>query len=325
MSNASDWYTVGATLYHALTGRLPFDGPVRELIERKMTRGSAVRVRARAGYASTTSAMSAWSMLDRHPAARMSGREALDRLSLAEMRSRRSAVGESSEAVFVGRKRLWMCSSAAFANVQARRSVSVFIHGPSGIGKSALVQHFIDRRLRGQSVLVLRSRCHEHESIPYKALDGVDRQHDPAPERAATDGAGAGDAARRARAGQAVPGHAHRDRRARTRHRHRHRSASSLRRQAFAAFRDLLGLLATRQPLVIDIDDFHWADADSIRWLTELLRPPSPPSLLTLVSFRSEELDAKPFLRSLIERIDIGERLSLSLAPMSNDEVTRAG
>ena len=38
---------------------------------------------------------------------------------------------------------------------------------PAWAGKSALVQYFIARRLHGQSVLVLRSRCHEHESIPY--------------------------------------------------------------------------------------------------------------------------------------------------------------
>jgi hypothetical protein len=58
-----------------------------------------------------------------------------------------------------------------------------------------------------------------------------------------------------------------------------------------------------------------------VRWLTDLLHPPSPPSLLTIVSFRSEELDAKPFLRSLIERVDLGARLTIPLAPMSADEI----
>jgi serine/threonine protein kinase len=37
MTDAGDWYGVGATLYHALAGRVPFDGPVRELIARKAT------------------------------------------------------------------------------------------------------------------------------------------------------------------------------------------------------------------------------------------------------------------------------------------------
>jgi len=320
VSNASDWYAVGATLYHALTGRLPLDGPVQELIERKMSEGPLC-VTALAPDTPHDLSEVCMSMLNRDPGARMSGREALDRLSVA-YRETSAGGGESSEAVFVGRQAPLNALSTAFANVQARRSASVFVHGPSGIGKSALVQHFIERRLRGQSVLVLRSRCHEHETIPYKALDGIvdslarHLSALPPMELAHVMPRDVQALARLFPVMRAVAVEPARDIDTET-------DPILLHRQAFTAFRDLLGLLTARQPLVIDIDDFHWADTDSVRWLTELLRPPSPPSVLTLVSFRSEELDAKPFLRSLIERIDIGERLSLSLTPMSNDEVTQ--
>jgi tetratricopeptide (TPR) repeat protein len=40
-----------------------------------------------------------------------------------------------------------------------------------------------------------------------------------------------------------------------------------------------------------------------------------------ILSFRSEELEAKPFLRSVVERIDLGARFSLSLSPLSPAEV----
>lgn len=49
----------------------------------------------------------------------------------------------------------------------------MYVHGPSGIGKTALVQRFFDREVRGERVVALRSRCHERESVPYKGLDGV--------------------------------------------------------------------------------------------------------------------------------------------------------
>jgi predicted ATPase len=190
------------------------------------------------------------------------------------------------------------------------------VQGPSGIGKSALVQRFIET-VEDESVLVLRSRCHEHEFIPYKALDGV------------IDGiAGYLKAKGSIELGEVVP-----------------RGVSALvrlfpvlravgidadapedsdpiaaRDKGLDAFRDLLRGLTHGQPAVVDIDDFHWADGDSVRWITELLRPPRAPSVLIVVSCRSEEFEAKPFLRSLSERIDIGARFSVSLAPLSPAE-----
>jgi hypothetical protein len=44
---------------------------------------------------------------------------------------------------------------------------------PSGMGKTALVERFVRELERGGRTLVLRSRCHPQESLPYKALDGI--------------------------------------------------------------------------------------------------------------------------------------------------------
>ena len=48
----------------------------------------------------------------------------------------------------------------------------LLVHGESGVGKSALVRHFIERLERASGV-VLAGRCYERESVPYKAVDDV--------------------------------------------------------------------------------------------------------------------------------------------------------
>ena len=315
VSNAGDWYGVGATLYHALTGRPPFEGTPREVIERKTMEEPLPVSRIEPDTPGDLSDI-CMSLLRRDPALRMSGREALERLSL---RSRGTADESAAfeEPVFVGRDDSMSVLRTAFETARAGRSASVMVHGPSGIGKSALVQRFVET-LEGEPVLVLRSRCHEHESIPYKALDGlidsVARHLRTMPLGLRSEVIPRGAEA----LGRLFPvlralGIDDDDR--------NEPDPIALRRRAFTAFCDLLDSLARRQPVVVDIDDFHWADADSIKWLTELLHPPGPPSLLIVLSFRSEEFDAKPFLRTLAERIDIGTRFSLSLSPLSPAEV----
>ena len=46
--------------------------------------------------------------------------------------------------------------------------------GRSGVGKSALMRRFLsDLRDRLDEPVVIAGRCHERESVPYKAVDGL--------------------------------------------------------------------------------------------------------------------------------------------------------
>jgi eukaryotic-like serine/threonine-protein kinase len=96
----------------------------------------------------------------------------------------------------------------------------------------------------------------------------------------------------------------------------------TLRRQAFAALRELLIALAQRQPLIIWIDDLQWADTDSMMLLEELLRPPDGPPLLLIGSFRAEDVESKPFLKQLLQHAGCETCRELCLNPLTKAEAT---
>jgi tetratricopeptide (TPR) repeat protein/predicted Ser/Thr protein kinase len=321
MTPASDWYGVGATLYHALTGRPPFDGSVLDVIEQKTTLDPPAPARVVQGIPDDLND-TCMALLRRHPADRLSGLAAMEHL-VAAVHSSNTKTPSTGPAPFVGRQREMALLRSAFADVRAGRTVPVYLHGPSGIGKSALVQRFFEQCSRDVPILALRSRCHEHESVPYKGLDGII----DALSRHIT-------ALAPAEAASLMPRDAHALARlfpvmqieqvtAAPALERESDDPVALRRRAFVALRELLGRLASRQTIVLEIDDFHWADADSAASLTELLRAPDPPPLLLIVSFRTEEIETKPFLRALVDQVKSGTHLVMPLAPLSGEEVAQ--
>jgi tetratricopeptide (TPR) repeat protein len=206
------------------------------------------------------------------------------------------------EGAFIGREQQLAALHEAFGATREGQTVTVYVHGNSGMGKTTLVRAFLDQlKQQAPNAMVLQGRCYERESVPYKALDGV---VDNLSKKLAS--------LRQARVEALMPRNSlalarvfpvmlqvdaifnSRPARPET------IDLFMLRRQAFGALRELLGRISARQPLVIYIDDLQWADADSIFLLEDLLRPPDAPPLLLVGSFRTEDIEAKPFLKQLL-------------------------
>jgi len=72
---------------------------------------------------------------------------------------------------------------------------------------------------------------------------------------------------------------------------------------------------------VIYIDDLQWADDDSIFLLENLLGPPDAPPLLLIGSFRTEDVDEKPFLKQLLLQTGTGMVRESFIGPLTGDEL----
>jgi predicted ATPase len=89
--------------------------------------------------------------------------------------------------------------------------------------------------------------------------------------------------------------------------------------RAHQAVRALLDALSRQRPVVLTLDDLHWADGASVELGSYLLRRPPRGRVLTVMGFRTAQLD-KPS-GSVLEASTTGPPvLRLDLQPLSEDE-----
>ncbi len=292
---ASDWYGVGVVLYEALVGRPPFAGAAGDVIAMKRTLDPIPPGECVGDVPPELDALCC-ALLCRDARERPTGPEILRRLG-ARSSSRPLPPAASSEVrlALVGREQHLRGLRDAFEATRRGHSITVRIPGASGLGKSTLVQHFVDDLEENGDAEVLRGRAYERESVPYKAVDAVidalsrymQRLVDQAEPIAMPRDVWA--LARLFPVLRSVPGLALTSEEPIV-------DLQAVRQRAFVALRDLLGQIARRHPLVIFIDDVQWGDSDSAALLLELMRPPLAPPLLLVMTYREEEATTNAFL-----------------------------
>ena len=200
-----------------------------------------------------------------------------------------AALTRQFETEFVGRRAELERLRASWGGVQMHRDRRiVLIAGEPGIGKTRVAHHFASAAL-AEHAIVLVGRCSEEPLAPYEPFTEALAQ------------AGAREALQPGNSGDVGARH-----------------------RLFDTVDSALSDLAARAPLLIVIDDFHWADHGTLLLTSFLLRSTRPGPILVVGTYRDTELGRHtPLTAALAEltRSSTPDRIDLRGLPL--DDVAR--
>jgi hypothetical protein len=283
---AGDMYAVGVMLYEILCGRRPFHGSMVKIIYLK-SQGDFLPAENAAGSGPIELARLCDALLSPDPKARPVSAEILAQLRGGASHTPAQPLPVGSARQFVGRCDELETLDQAWEAVKQGGAINMLVRGEAGMGKSALLRHFVETRAEvNDDLLLLYGRCYERESVPYKGIDrvvddlsGYLRELGEEAEGLLVDDVSA--LARLFPVLWQVP--AIDDLRARMTP---VRNPREVRRRGFAALKALLRRIGEHRPLLIIIDDLQWADADSWAILREVLAADDAPHMLLLATGR---------------------------------------
>ena len=235
--------------------------------------------------------------------------EALWEQAAPQALARPPILGVHEHDVFVGRtpdlQRLW----ELYEHARAGSSHVVLLRGEPGIGKTRLASE-LGLRAHADGAIVLYGRCDEEPLLPHQPYVEALRQYVatcPLAELAGQVGPGSGElrrlvpelAQRVAGLPEPLAG-----------------DPQGERYRLFEAVCELLCEMAETRPVVLVLDDLHWADKPSLLLLRHLARHTREASLLVIGTYRDTELQPDhPLSATLadLSRESRTERCSLTL------------
>ncbi len=218
---------------------------------------------------------------------------------------------------FVGRNAELERLEEALRTAVEGQPTTVLLGGDAGVGKSRLLAEFSDRATE-RGVLVLSGACLElgGDGLPYaavtEALRGLTDELGPAELRRLAGGTDA-------ELGRLLPGLDPGDGSVRAAPSEALTPTSQL--GLFEALLGVLHALAARSPVVVILEDVHWADASTRDLLVFLAHNLGDLALVLVVSFRTDELRRQHPLRFLLPRLLREDTVRyLELDPFGHDE-----
>ena len=221
----------------------------------------------------------------------------------------------ASSTPFVGRARERSALNALLPRAEGEGRRIGLVGGEAGSGKSRLVREFA-QEAAADGVVVLYGACDAVVRTPYgpfvKAIDGLVRGTDTESLRAGI-GATGGELGRlfpelRGRLGD-LPDPIAGD-------------ADTERHRLHTAVTDLLADSARRAPVLLVLEDCHWADTPSLLLLRHLAHSAADARILVLATFRDTEADVPAELADTLADLRRREEIvRLHLGGLSIDEV----
>ncbi|HQH26270.1 MAG TPA: serine/threonine-protein kinase, partial [Oligoflexia bacterium] len=299
----SDWYSLGVMLYQCLTGRLPYAGDTARILYEKVSKDPIAPHEFLPGIPEAWSSL-CLTLLKRDP------NERPDYRSLLAMIAANPELGfapdslsfEEPANLFIGRQSEIDLLTAKLNEVKSGSPAALLVGGKSGVGKSTLIERFLDSVASSEGACVLTGRCYQQEMVPFKALDSL-------VDSVARYLAHTTDTRLVPQDVQALVSAFPVLRKVEIFYdavclQSEVTDRQEINRRAATALAELIGKLAAKQIVALYIDNLQWGDTESAELLYRLLRSIEGARVLFIGSYRQEDEGAAPLFKKLDELIE---------------------